>query len=213
MPNDLPLCGKGCSEDLGDGADGVLVKEMIAGSERAWRAFHARYDRLVHRCIRGVIARFSAVVAQDDIRDIHATLLMQLLSNDMRKLRTFDADRGTRLSSWIGTLAVHCAYDHLRGARRAPRCAPLDDAAVELPCERPSPQEHAERRERAAIVGQVLHDFSDKDREFVALYFGEGLPPEQIAERMHISVKTVYSKRHKIQSRLEAMLSGASLAA
>ena len=47
----------------------------------------------------------------------------------------------------------------------------------------------------------------------VALYFGEGLEPEQIAERMHISVKTVYSKKHKIQSRLEAMLSQAQLAA
>ncbi|MGK3993988.1 RNA polymerase sigma factor [Sorangium sp. So ce1024] len=213
MSNDELLCGTERSEDLGDIAEGALVKEMIAGNERAWRAFHARYDRLVHRCIAGVIARFSAVVAQDDIRDIHATLLMQLLANDMRKLRTFDAGRGTRLSSWIGTLAVRCAYDHLRGARRSPRCAPLDDAAVELPCERPSPQEHAERRERAALVGQVLHDFSDKDREFVALYFGEGLPPEQIAERMQISVKTVYTKRHKIQSRLEAMLSGARIAA
>ncbi|WP_438020722.1 sigma-70 family RNA polymerase sigma factor [Sorangium sp. So ce315] len=213
MSNDELLCGTERSEDLGDVAEGTLVKEMIAGNERAWRAFHARYDRLVHRCIAGVIARFSAVVAQDDIRDIHATLLMQLLSNDMRKLRTFDPERGTRLSSWIGTLAVRCAYDHLRGARRSPRCAPLDDAAVELPCERPSPQEHAERRERAALVGQVLHDFSDKDREFVALYFGEGLPPEQIAERMRISVKTVYTKRHKIQSRLEAMLSDTRIAA
>ncbi|WP_437682914.1 RNA polymerase sigma factor [Sorangium sp. So ce131] len=213
MRNDLLRCGTECSEDLGDVAEGVLVKEMIAGNERAWRAFHARYDRLVHRCISGVIARFSAVVGQDDIRDIHATLLVQLLSNDMRKLRTFDAERGTRLSAWIGTLAVHCAYDHLRGARRALRCAPLDDAAVELPSEAPSPQEHAERRERAALVGQVLHDFSDKDREFVALYFGEGLAPEQIAERMQISVKTVYTKKHKIQSRLEAMLSGARLAA
>lgn len=213
MSNDELLCGTERSEDLGDVAEGTLVKEMIAGNERAWRAFHARYDRLVHRCIAGVIARFSAVVAQDDIRDIHATLLMQLLSNDMRKLRTFDPGRGARLSSWIGTLAVRCAYDHLRGARRSPRCAPLDDAAVELPCERPSPQEHAERRERAALVGQVLHDFSDKDREFVALYFGEGLPPEQIAERMRISVKTVYTKRHKIQSRLEAMLSDTRIAA
>ena len=36
---------------------------------------------------------------------------------------------------------------------------------------------------------------------------------QQIAERMHISVKTVYSKKHKIQSRLEAMLSQAQLAA
>jgi RNA polymerase sigma-70 factor (ECF subfamily) len=36
---------------------------------------------------------------------------------------------------------------------------------------------------------------------------------EQIAERMRISVKTVYSKKHKIQSRIEARLSSFRLAA
>lgn len=42
------------------------------------------------------------------------------------------------------------------------------------------------------------------------LYFGEGMEPEQIAEVMNISVKTVYSKKHKIQSRLESLLSNAA---
>ena len=31
------------------------------------------------------------------------------------------------------------------------------------------------------------------------LYFNEGLDVEQIAERMRISVKTVYTKKHKIE--------------
>jgi RNA polymerase sigma-70 factor, ECF subfamily len=200
------------SQDLGRADQDVLVREMLSGNERAWRAFHARYDRVIYRCITHVTARFSAVVSQDDLRDVYATLLVQLLSNDMRKLRTFDADRGTRLGSWIGTLAVNCAHDYLRARRRAPRCASLDEAEV-LSCDLPSPYERVEHRERAELVAEVLRAFSDKDREFVALYFGEGLPPEQVAERMQISVKTVYSKRHKIQSRLEAMLSEVRLAA
>jgi RNA polymerase sigma-70 factor, ECF subfamily len=212
MRNDwLSALAGGC-EDPGDLAQDVLVREMLTGSERAWRVFHARYARLVHRCIAGVTARFSAVMSQDDIRDIYATLLVQLLSNDMHRLRSFDAERGTRLASWIGALASNCAYDHLRSRRRGPRCAPLDEAEV-LSCESPSPHEIAERRERAALVAELLRDFSDKDREFVALYFGEGMEAEQVAERMQISVKTVYSKKHKIQSRLEAMLSDARMAA
>ncbi len=36
---------------------------------------------------------------------------------------------------------------------------------------------------------------------------------EQIAERMRISVKTVYSKKHKIQTRIEARIVGLGLAA
>lgn len=189
-----------------------LVREMIAGRERAWREFHARYDRLIYRCITKVTGRFASFVGQDDIREIYATLLVQLLSNDMHKLRTFDPARGNRFGSWIGLLAINCAYDYLRALRREPNRAPLAEAET-LSCDLPSPLEQVEHRERTALVAATLRAFSAKDQEFVALYFGEGLEPEQIAQRMHISVKTVYSKKHKIQSRLEQMLSGAQLAA
>ena len=193
-------------------AQKALVSEMLVGREKAWREFHARYDRLIYRCITKVTGRFTTFVGQDDIREIYATLLVQLLSNDMHKLRTFDPERGNRFGSWIGLLAINCAYDYLRSMRREPNRAPLDEAE-NLYCDRPSPLEQVEFKQRAELVSEILRAFSDKDREFVTLYFGEGLDAEQIAQRMQISVKTVYSKKHKIQSRLEAMLSEARLAA
>jgi RNA polymerase sigma-70 factor (ECF subfamily) len=130
----------------------------------------------------------------------------------MHKLRSFDPERGNRFGSWIGLLAINAAYDYLRSMRREPNRAPLAEAEI-LSCDLPSPLEQVEHKQRAEIVANVLCAFSAKDREFVTLYFGEGLEPEQIAERMHISVKTVYSKKHKIQTRLEQMLSQARLAA
>jgi RNA polymerase sigma-70 factor (ECF subfamily) len=193
---------------LDDRAQAELIEGLVAGRERAWREFHSRYDRLIYRCITKVTSRFS-FVSHDDIREIYATLLVQLLSNDMHKLRTFDASRGSRFSSWIGLLAVNAAYDYLRSLRREPNRAPLTEAEM-LRCERPSPLEQFERRERESRVSRVLRQFSAKDQQFVELYFTEGLEPEQVAERMQISVKTVYSKKHKIQSRLEAMLSHAA---
>ena len=45
------------------------------------------------------------------------------------------------------------------------------------------------------------------DQTFVRLYYMDGLSPEEVAEEMQISVKTVYSKKHKIRSRLEHALS------
>ncbi len=190
----------------------ALVRDMLAGSEKAWREFHARYDRLIYRCITKVTGRFSSFLSQDDIREIYATLLVQLLANDMHKLRSFDPERGNRFGSWIGLLAINAAYDYLRSLRREPNRAPMAEAEI-LTCELPSPLEQVEHKQRAELVANILRAFSAKDREFVALYFGEGLEPEVIAQRMRISVKTVYSKKHKIQSRLEQMLSQAQLAA
>ncbi len=192
--------------------DAALVRDMVAGIPSAWREFNARYDRLVYRCITKVTARFGRSVGPDDVAEIYATLQVQLCANGMSKLRSFDAVRGKRLSSWIGLLAIHCAYDHLRALRREPGRASLDELE-EMDAESPQPDEVLDFKERAALASLILRDFSDKDREFVALYFGEGLDVEQIAERMRISVKTVYSKKHKIQTRIEARIGGLKLAA
>ena len=62
------------------------------------------------------------------------------------------------------------------------------------------------------VLNQLIETTLAKDREFVELYFGEGLDPDEVARRMGISVKTVYSKRHKIQRRLQSLF-GQQLAA
>lgn len=192
-----------------DRAETELLNGLLSGSDKAWREFHTRFDRLIYRCITKVTGRFSAVVSQDDIREIYATLIVQLLSNEMHKLRTFDAARGNRFSSWLGLLAINAAYDYLRALRREPNRAPMTEAE-DLRSELPNPHELCERAERAQRVTLALRQFSSKDQQFVELYFKEGLEPEKVAERMNISVKTVYSKKHKIQSRLETLLANAA---
>jgi RNA polymerase sigma-70 factor (ECF subfamily) len=192
--------------------DAVLVSALIADDPRAWREFNTRFSRLVLSTISRVTARFSAVVSPEDLREIYATFCVQLLANDKGKLRSFDPQRGNKLSTWLGLLASHTAYDFLRGARREPRRAQLSEAE-ELSSTLPDPCESALMRERASLVGRLLSTFTDKDRTFIQLYFGEGLAPECVAERLNISVKTVYSKKHKIQARLQALLTEAQLAA
>ncbi|MBK7582160.1 MAG: sigma-70 family RNA polymerase sigma factor [Myxococcales bacterium] len=190
----------------------TLLTGMIADEERAWRDFNDRYARLIYRCITRVTSRFSAVVGPDDVREIYAMLCVQLLANDKRKLRSFEPGRGNKLGSWIGMLAIHSAYDHLRSLRREPKRGNLSEAEG-LSSELPDPHDVCVLRQQVGIVSEILADFSDKDREFITLYYGEGLEPEEIAERMTISVKTVYSKKHKIRSRLEALLVDRRLAA
>ena len=192
--------------------DANLVRALIDDDARAWREFNTRFSRLVLSTISRVTARFSGVVSQDDLREIYATFCVQLLANDKLKLRSFDPQRGNKLSTWLGLLASHTAYDFLRSARREPRRAALSEAE-DLCSSLPDPCESALMRERADQVGRLLAHFTDKDRSFIQLYFGEGLAPEIVAERLNISVKTVYSKKHKIQARLQTLLLDAQLAA
>lgn len=189
-----------------------LLELLLADDPHAWRVFNARYSRLIYSCISRVMARFSAVTGGDDVSEVYATLCVQLLANNKRKLRSFEAHRGTKLGSWLGMLAVHATYDHLRAVKRAPVHSPLVEAEA-LSAEQPSPFEMSLHRERAAHVNRLMNSLSDKDQTFFKLYFADGMTPEKVAERMGISVKTVYSKKHKITAKLEALLSDTRMAA
>lgn len=189
-----------------------LIDSLIAGDELAWVEFHKRYARLIYRCITKVTGRFSSVICAEDIREIYATLVLQLLSNDMHKLRSFDPERGNRFGTWIGMLAINASYDHLRSLRREPNRGSLTEAEG-MYCERSDPFAEVDRKQRETILTDLLKSFSAKDRLFVALYFDQGLDAEEVAARMNISVKTVYSKKHKIRTRLERLLHRDRLAA
>ena len=182
-----------------------LLADLLEGSENAWRRFHTQYDRLIFRCIRKVTHGFSAVVRSEDEREIYSNLLVQLLSNDKRKLRSFDPNRGSRLGTWLGLLATHAAYDYLRSLRREVPRVPLCEAEA-TSYEGASPFDMVEKKERIRMVKRLVGKLSAKDQQFVALYFNRGMSPEDVADAMNISVKTVYSKKHKIQSRLEGIV-------
>jgi RNA polymerase sigma-70 factor (ECF subfamily) len=197
--------------DLGDTELLALVLKQDAA---AWREFVRRFDRLVWRCIAKVTARFGAVLTAEDVREVHGNFYATLLSNKMHKLRLFEPKRGNRLGTWIGMIAINCAWDYLRTVTRIPTGDPI--AMIDnYETNTPDPFECASQREQCSKVERLLESFSSKDRTFVLLYFVESRTPEQIADEMGISVKTVYSKKHKIRTRLERMLQdeGLSLAA
>jgi RNA polymerase sigma-70 factor (ECF subfamily) len=188
-----------------DWSDVELLQRMIVREPRAWREFHGRYDRLIYRAIHKVTQRFASVLESADVEEIYAGLLCSLNARDMHKLRTFDPERGHRLSTWIGLLATNAAWDYLRALSRQPARGPAVEAE-HVCCASPDPFHALAAKEEWRRVHDTLNGFSEKDRTFVELFFVEGRTPEQIALEMRISVKTVYSKKHKIRCRLESAL-------
>lgn len=192
--------------------DQQLVDRMLERKETAWVEFHDRYGRLINRCITKVTRRFGGTMSEEDVDEIRATLLLQLLSDNMHKLRSYDPNRGSRFGTWIGMLSIRAAYDHLRGARREIERGFL--AATEMAsCECHDPFAVVDLKQRSEMLADMLRSFSAKDRQFATLYFDQELEAEEIANRMRISVKTVHSKKHKIRSRLERIVHRDRLAA
>jgi RNA polymerase sigma-70 factor, ECF subfamily len=185
--------------------DNELLDGLIDGNPQAWCEFNRRYARMLSACISRVVQRFSRSVGSDDAKEVYSTLCLGLVVQDKRRLRSFERDRGTKLGTWLAMLAVHTAYDHLRSMRRKPAGVPIENVS-DIVEPTPLPEELCIQQQRAEIVERILDELTDKDRQFMLLHFGQGLAPEQVAIEMGISVKTVYTKKHKLRGRLEAML-------
>jgi RNA polymerase sigma-70 factor (ECF subfamily) len=185
--------------------DAALVALLTTQDPGAWRLFTKRYAPIVIACIRRVLGRFSRVTSEHDVDEVYARFCAELLAHDHKKLRAYDPSKGSRLSTWLGLLASNATYDYLRRLKRDRVCEPLSDTDGYV-ASGPSPYDVVALRQRAALASELLSELSERDREFVELYFGEGLEVEIIAERMQISIKTVYTKKHKITARLERLL-------
>lgn len=187
-------------------SDRVLLHRVLRRDERAWNELIRRYRAVIYRCISKVTLKLAPNLSSADIDEIYAEVLMALVRNDMHKLRLYRSDRGTKLSSWIGLLSINAAYDFLRAAARAPMLDRLDGSFDEdMEFER-TPLDVLLEKERWQHLNDILADFSEKDQRFLHLYYGRGLDAAAVADKMAISKKTVYSKKHKIRAHLRRSL-------
>ncbi len=188
-------------------SDGELLERVLADSNVAWNEFLSRYKNLIFRCITKVTHKFSPVMCNADVDEVFAEVMLALVHNDKRKLRLYNPERGTKLGSWIGMISINAAYDYLRGAGRRPMLDRIDGTPERNEETTRTPLDVVVEKERWQHLNGILADFSDKDRQFLDLYYAKGLDAAVIADEMSISLKTVYSKKHKIRAHLKACLS------
>lgn len=189
-------------------SEAELIEAVLGGQPSAWPAFFSRFERLIISCVRKVLLRYGAFHSEEDIEDLVSATALNIVKDDFKKLRAFDAARGYRLSSWIGLLATNTAHDALR--QRPPRALPLDDdrgPAHDVPSDEVDPAERVLREEQARRLEEAVAELSETEQLFVRYYFEEELPPEQIADLMRISVNTVYSRKNKIREKLRRIVS------
>lgn len=204
----MPALARTIPQDPAEWNDRDLLRLVLRSDERAWAELIRRYRKLIYSCIAKVTRRHARDLGEADTEEIYADVMVALVRDDMRRLRLFDPRRGTKLSSWIGMISINCAYDYLRGAHRRPLLDRVDGVVDAEDEHERSPLDLLMEKERWSHLEEMLSEFSAKDRTFVSLYFAQGLEAEAVAGRMAISLKTVYSKKHKVREHLRRCLRG-----
>jgi RNA polymerase sigma-70 factor (ECF subfamily) len=202
----MALLATRTSKNAADWTDRELLRHVLRSEARGWAELVRRFRPLIYRCITKVTLKYAPSLSSADLDEIYADVMMQLVRDDMHKLRIYNPSRGTKLGSWIGMISVNAAYDFLRSAGRRPLLDKVDGALdPHEECDR-TPLDQLIEKERWDHLNSLLSDFTDKDRTFVELYYQKGMEADEIAAEMQISLKTVYSKKHKIRAHLVRVL-------
>ncbi len=202
----MALLATRVSKNPVDWSDRELLRFVLRSDARGWAELIRRFRPLIYRCITKVTLKYAPTLSSADLDEIYADVMMQLVREDMHKLRIYNPARGTKLGSWIGMISVNAAYDFLRSAGRRPLLDKVDgNLDPHEECDR-TPLDQLIEKERWDHLNELLSDFTDKDRTFVDLYYRRGMEADEIAAEMQISLKTVYSKKHKIRAHLVRVL-------
>jgi RNA polymerase sigma-70 factor (ECF subfamily) len=198
----MALLARATAKNPADWTDRELLRHVLRSDARGWAELVRRFRPLIYRCITKVTLKYAPSLGSADLDEIYADVMMQLVRDEMHKLRIYNPARGTKLGSWIGMISVNAAYDFLRSAGRRPLLDKVDGALDPHEESDRTPLDQLIEKERWDHLNSLLSDFTDKDRTFVELYYQKGMEADEIAAEMQISLKTVYSKKHKIRAHL-----------
>ena len=164
-------------------SDAELVRSTLSGSEDAFSALVARYQK------RAFWVAFHVVTRVEDARDVVQEAFVRLF----KSLEKYDYTRS--FYTWFYRIVMNLAIDHLRKHKNA-RASSLDDVLSGLPDETDE-RDVVEREEEQGQVWAVLAKLDPKFRSVLVLRDIHGMSCREIAPVLRITHATVRWRLHR----------------
>jgi RNA polymerase sigma-70 factor (ECF subfamily) len=179
---------------LKDTGERELVRNALAGDERAFRKILEGHYTLIYSVVRGVAGQHGET---DDI-------VQEVFIKIFRALGDFRGD--SQLSTWIYRIARNEALNALD--KRRPQVIPIEDCE-EFPAGDESPEASYHRRIGRERLERFMERLDEKQRVAIELRYIGDKSYEEIAEIMDIPLGTVKTYIYRAKLSLKRMMTGA----
>jgi RNA polymerase sigma-70 factor (ECF subfamily) len=163
--------------------DKALLQRCLKHESGAWNDFVDRFLGLLYHTIHYTAHLRSVALDPEDVEDVAAEILLQIVAKDYAALRQFDGK--SSLATYLAVIARRiCAHELARrsASRETPAGAGVDRE------DRPKAEIGLENLEE---VEKLLRKLPTREREVVRLFYLEGRTYEEISSEMHIPVNTI----------------------
>jgi len=171
--------------------DAEVVRDVLAGDRDAYRILVRRYGDVLY----GHALRMAGSP------DAAADLVQRALVKGYQKLGT--CDDPSRVGAWLFRILANLSLDFVRSPRR--RDVPLH-ALPDPPGGNPGPDQDAARSEFRERLEEALSRLTPEQREAFVLKHVDGLPYDEIAVIMGLSVPALKMRVHRAREALRHLL-------
>jgi RNA polymerase sigma-70 factor (ECF subfamily) len=164
--------------------DRQLLERCLQKKPGAWNDFVDRYLGMIYHVIHYTAHLRSVKLTPEDVEDVAAEILLQIVSDDYRVLRDFR--RESSLATYLTVVARRICIHELNKKWGKP--VPGAAAPVREPEDRPRQEVGLESLEEVAAL---LRKLPTRERQVVRMFYLEGRTYEEIATAMNIPVNSI----------------------
>jgi len=179
-------------------SDDMTVALAREGHPEAFRRLYESHREQVYR----TAWRYSRSV--QDSEDIMQETFIKAFS----RLRTFDFRAGSSFSSWLVSICINAAIDHLRRRERRAESkrVSLSDLPQEMAASNPSPEDAEVRRQALERIRGALGVLSPAQRVVFELRYDRHMDIKDIAGCLHSSESNVKTQLFRSLKKLRRTL-------
>ncbi|QEL16145.1 RNA polymerase sigma factor [Limnoglobus roseus] len=170
--------------------DRDLLQRCLKKQPGAWNDFVDRYLSLLYHVIGYTAHLRSSKVNAEDVEDIAAEILLQIVADDYKVLKQFRGN--ATLATYLTVIARRICVHELTRRQSVRDAIRKGDAKVEdVPDSAEGTVAELKSLERLDEVDRLLRKLSGREREIVRLFYLEGRTYEEISTETGVPVNTI----------------------
>jgi RNA polymerase sigma-70 factor (ECF subfamily) len=182
--------------------DRDLLRRCLNREPGSWNDFVDRFLSLIYHTIGYTAHLRSARLGPEDVEDIAAEVLLQIVADDFKVLREFRKE--SSLATYLPVVARRICVHELVRRQKVRDAIKRGDSrlAQPEPDDAPAAQKGMESLEE---VEKLLRRLKGQEREIVRLYYLEGRTYEEISTETDVPVNTIGAILSRARKKLREM--------
>jgi len=183
-----------------------FVQRCASGDKLAWDQFIEKYSRLIYSSLYSALRLKGRNLTQETVNELFQEIILSLIQNNFKKLKTFRAKNGCTLVGWLRQVAINHAIDYLRKHGGPVSLDAEDHEGNSLKDVIPSAQAGAPevvmQKERMRQLTKCIKALERQEKYFLELHFNRGLDFETLMKHLQLSRAAVDMRKSRIIARL-----------